>query len=268
MKYLLGIFFIILSSISWADGTACPAIGAKVEFHQAVEVYQYLSSHEASPKDEFETTAEFEKRKNQTYQKLAGNPVMVIKRNLYAPLHKFEYDADNQYFMLTGGYTDNIRRYVIGGNGIVCNFSDNCLCASNDYTTNEIECIVDREATELGTYIAENAYGASVTVEKSKVVLHELLMRPGESGELFYSNTPFYINVPFEKAKYLKGKLQIGYVVKIKEPFFLNEVYSISPTRDKPRDTLGVWNKIVAELLCVVVTDNKSQVLKAVEPFL
>lgn len=272
MKYLLGSFFILLPFYIWADEVTCPVIGTKVEFRQAVEVYEYLSSQEVEPKDEFETTAQFEKRRNEAYKKLAGSSVMVIKDNLNwrdkKRYKKFEYDADNQRFILTRGFTDSNQRYVIGENGIICGITDNCLCASNDYTTNEIECIVDRESTELGTYTAKNAYGASVTVEKSKTVLHEILMRPGESSELSYSRTPFYINVPIEKAKKLKNKLQMGYVVKLEEPFSLNDVFGISPTRDNPREILGIYNKIVVELLCVIVTDDNNYVLKAFEAFL
>ena len=222
MKCLSGLFFIILPSLIWAGGEACPAIGTNVELRQADEVYEYLSSQEVEPKGEFETTAEFEKRKNQAYQKLAAKPVMTISGNSNMG---FEYDADNQ-------------RFAISENGVICKSHDSCLCDFNNYPTEEIGCTVDSELTEVGTYIAENSFGASVTVKQSKLVLYEIFMKPGESDEFSYNGNTFYVHVPIEKAKKLKEQLQIGYVVKLTEPFSLNDVVVSSPTLDNPFETL------------------------------
>ena len=112
MKYfLVVIIFMSLSSHAWTDESVCPANGTKVEFRQADEVYEFLSSQEIE-KDEFETTAQFEKRRDELNAELAGSPVMVIKNNWYfsdfggdgSP----EYDADNQRFVMGGFICEHI----------------------------------------------------------------------------------------------------------------------------------------------------------------
>ena len=75
-------FFMFLSTQVWTGESVCPSIGTKVEFHQADEVYDFVSS-QTVVKDEFETTASFEKRRDEMNARLAGSPVMVIKNNWY-----------------------------------------------------------------------------------------------------------------------------------------------------------------------------------------
>ena len=122
---------------------------------------------------------------------------------------------------------------------------------------------------DLGQYQAQNAYGASMTVDKSASIHHGILwnMMPGESGKLSYSGKPIYIDVPIRKAKKLKDKLQIGFVVKLNEPFFSSDVMQSAPTRDIPLEMLMSIKQIIVELLCVVVTDENNQVLIAFEPY-
>ena len=75
--YLVVIILIFISPHVWTGESACPAVGNKVNFRKGNEVYKYLSSHEVK-KDEFETTAQYEERRSESYAKLVGGPAMVI----------------------------------------------------------------------------------------------------------------------------------------------------------------------------------------------
>ena len=278
MKYFVVIILMFSSFNVWTNDSVCPAIGANINFRQADEVYDFLSSHPVE-KDEFETTAQFEKRRGQIYAKLSEKSIMTIKNNWY--FSKFggdgtpEYDADNQRFVMDGFICENTDEngdYIIFPecgrdikNKFIC--GDN---RGNSLSGADFSCSADVKNKDLGTYEAQNAFGASVTVEKRASIHHEILwnMKPSQGSKLSYSGTPFYIDVPIEKAKTLKDKLQIGFVVTLKEPFFLSDVMQSPPTRDLPIDSLMRINQIVVKLLCIVITDENNQVLKAFEPYI
>ena len=269
-------FFMFLSTQVWTGESVCPPFGTKVEFHQANEVYNFVSSQTVE-KDEFETTASFEKRRDEMNAKLAGSPVMVIKNNWYfsdfggdgSP----KYDADNERFVVDGFICekyDKEGRMLLPRPDCSTEFSSKFICSDerfSPFTDAGFSCMADIKKKELGQYEAQNAYGASVAVEKFATIHHEVLwnLTPGEN-KLSYNGKPIYIEVPLEKAKKLKDELQIGFVVKLQEPFFSSDVRQSPPTRDYPVDMLMSIKQIIVELLCVVVTDEKNQVLKAFEP--
>ena len=162
----------------WTNDLVCPAIGTKIDFRHADEVYDFVSSH-AVEKGEFETTAQFDKRRDQIYAKLSENPVQTIKNNWY--FSKFggdgtpQYDADNQRFVIDGFICEEIDedgRYIMSEcgrdieNKFICNDKRGSSLNDTNYS-----CTVDVKKKELGTYEAQNAYGASITVKKVRLSL-------------------------------------------------------------------------------------------------
>ena len=127
---------------------------------------------------------------------------------------------------------------------------------------------VPEESTiSLGSYVTQNAYGAAVTVQKYKMNIYHILWSKPEEGSLFSEGKPVYIDVPIDRAKHLKNKMQLGYVVNFKDPYFTSWTSRHPATYDKPEDVVMTTHKIITELLCVVVTDDNNQVLKAFEPY-
>ncbi|MCY4363262.1 MAG: hypothetical protein OXE42_13970 [Gammaproteobacteria bacterium] len=222
---------------SWAE-TDCPTPGTKVEFSQPAEVYEVVSSYTLE-KDEFETMAQFEKRRNGIYSKLIESPPTMLQ-GFYKP----EYDADKQRFVAKYKYTcgwPSIKR----------------ACYVTDYDA----------FNRTGTYQAQNYYGETVTIDVYSSVKYGIQWGKSKKSRLFFRKKPLVIDIPIEQARTLKDSLKIGYFIKFREPFYSSDI-SRKPANNADRSEVYSGSKwIMVDLLCVVVTDGNDNVMKTFEPF-
>jgi len=209
-----------------------------VEFIQADEVYEMLSSNTVE-KDEFETNAQYEERRDRVYAKLTESPPTMLQ-GFYKP----EYNAEKQQFVAKYKYTcgwPSIRR----------------ACYVTDYDA------FDR----TGTYQAQNYYGETVTIDVYSSVKYGIQWSKSKKSRLFFRKKPIVIDIPVEQAKTLKDRMKIGYLIKFREPFFSSDIRR-KPADNADRSEVYSGSKwIMVDLLCVVVSDDNNQVLKAFEPF-
>lgn len=190
---------------------------------------------ELGEKSEFETTAQYEERKNTLTERAAKNEVIFV----VAPDKVgSNYDADKQLLTLTTGRT-----------GLL---------------TNDDNVSLRYSLKDAGSYIGENAYGVKRRIFKKREYSLEadfidFRKNPKQYGDYswvllghddLYFDHPFYLNtitadVSAADAFQLKGKIAIAYSGKLIPNFHEITTYDNDrPTITDPIETIQVEEKI------------------------
>lgn len=256
-------------------------IGDKVKLFPPSEVYSDLINPIAD-KGEFETTQEFEERKRTREAKSnqQNRPILVEATfdSSYA-----KYDADNSRFLITKGAWDSLW----------VNLDD----ALKPYKIEvgllpkAIGLKFDRQF--LGTYVAQNAMSAEAEVVKIMETVYgvfdEAIVSLSEiKAEVSLAditeNIPnkwdtnlktenkhgvksdtVSMDIPREHAKNFKDTAKAGILIKPKPPFKAKAFDVISrPTFHNPISNNRQTFVIVADIICAVITDENSYVLKTI----
>ena len=209
-----------------------------------------------APKDEFETTAQYEARKAAAASSGPSGPVYIevphdndgfIKYN--ADLGAFEINAGH----FKGGYylteLDNYSGPFDKGS----NYRSNLVGVG---LTNDIE------VTE--TYTATNGFGAEVEVFKRNVTRHELVEGLKEFSTVEASiwegssyETVGVLTVPPAEARDVSPRLRTAVLFSPTAPFYVEHVdVGPSPKRDRPYEDVITTKALVGDLQCAVVYDT------------
>lgn len=142
-------FALSLTQVVVPHATICPATPEPVPVAELLAKAQRAKLFEAT-KGEFETTPQFEARLDSLVREAGITPYLSVAIRL-AP-HNLKYDADAQLLTLPVGRTD------YGAN-------------RSDLAATELS----RVSTNVGSYQAQNAYGATVDVEDRKEIEYVLV---------------------------------------------------------------------------------------------
>ena len=239
------------------------SVGDKVNFHNPAEIYTSMKDMQLV-KDEFETTAAFEKRVAEATSAF-NEPVLL--RGTY-DREQTNYDADNSRIVMKRYAWDNIG---FGWNDVFGYDNDYGIKAS----------LTDNHATTLqsnelitGTFTGSNAYGASVEVTQILRTSYGVFDRTNDSRKETWEDeiwvgkhaTPA-VSIPMfvDEAKRVISKLQVGILAKPRKPFVAEGRRHWKAKIDNPTEVTENYHVIVADMICAVITDDKGRVLKTVE---
>lgn len=206
-----------------------------------------------SPKDEFETTTEYEARKSAAVANGPNGLKFVELQD--SPKHPnwLRYDADQARFMVNprdfGGSFSSSAGYALFG--------------VLDYRQRLVGVTVHSETKATGSYEASNGYGAKTTVLKADITRYVLiegfqpfgyeeftLWRGGSIDDVGY------LSVPSEMAREIKGRLRVAIMFEPKPPYFVSNTSADStPTRSNPIDETEITKAIVGDMKCAVLYD-------------
>ena len=253
-----------------ASASSCPvSLGEIVQLTTVEEAYDNLPK--TSPKDEFETTAEYENR-------ISAIPypsgfIAIERKDEF----EVQYNADKSRFEFRDGelFGDGFyyrEPYDYIGNGVVLTESDRSFFLA-----------IDKQV--IGTQIGSNAFGVEAEITKENWTRFYVYEGP-RSGSSFRNmetdfnrqeqvkNNPYineinahYFVVPSDRgeARVLKDTMRRALVVNTKRPFQFEGHDTSSPTIDDPRDIKITDRFLVADVHCAIVTDGSGRVLKIVQ---
>lgn len=215
------------------------------------------------PKGEFETTIDFETRK-QAAAASSGGPLLISK----APEDRkyFEYNADTQML--------GIKSYAFHNQGFEIRDAFREVAAAKLLTLGiygNLYTAISVTSNVTGSYEAQNSYGAKFNVARVARRVEGIFVRPlGYSeGHLFPSadKAPYivgYLNLSIAEAQRLKPLLRLAYVVEPKAPYLVKNSYSVGTTSPaNPFETTEEATVLIADFKCGLVTDDKNVVLGA-----
>ena len=228
-----------------------------------------------APKGEFETTVQFETRKAATLSGTTSNLIISM------PLHyndQIVYDADNQKL--------RIYSAAFSGGGFYPRDDFEAAGVTDKIPANQfgnIDVLVSRTETPIGTYEAQNAYGAKTEVTKiqqtSKGIFDHMtpdflsadLFKIPERSALTSPErslkNPYLIGelalTPAE-AQTLKPTLKLAFMVTPKEPYLVQGSQHVGETTiSNPTDVTDNFSILIADIQCGLVTDATNKVLGA-----
>lgn len=260
--------FFLLTSPHIASASCQQEIGKKANFLSPDETIDLLETM-AIEKDEFETTAEFETRRNKIIDQSSLSSILV--RASYSIEH-VNYDADNQRFL--------ISRYAWGN--LSGNFHE-VFGLRNLYGIEEVTIIdnvlgaglhLSEEVVDV--YDASNALGTTVQVlklEQKRISIFDRVFQDGEStwqfdyieGESRYSvRGGVFLPVERSIARELRDKLQFGFYFTPREPLLARGNFRLFPNINRRTDVAEEVITIVGDIHCVVIADDKGIVLRTV----
>lgn len=239
-------------------------VGQPVNLLTFAQALTYVPNVE--PKGEFETTAEFETRRQQATAG-KGGPLLVSK----APEDRkyLEYDADAQRL--------GIKMFAFDDTGFSATDAFYNIAAANSLEASSFanfDTVISTNENVAGSYEGQNAYGAKATVVKVTRKIEAIFDRPrdlktDQNSGLFPAadKSPHmvgYLSLSTTEAQRLKPLLKLAYVVEPKQPYVVKRSYlSGKTTVASPREVTEDVTVLIADIKCGLVTDDKDVVLGA-----
>lgn len=265
MRCSIAVVCVLLGAFPETVAAECSRfVGTNIEARDIDDVFQPFVA--VGPKDEFETTAEYEARKAQAMEGLRA-PLVIRK----APENSkyITYDADSQMlhiasyaFHNTGLNSDALFGYGAPYEGVLRKGITN------------FEVVIEEDEEITGTYRASNAYGAETDVAKVFRKTRGIYEGPARSSAygLFPNadSRPYFAgSIPMDAAtaRASKDEIQLAFVVEPKAPYFLTAVYDYpsNPTISNPREVKNEVSVLIGDIQCGLVMMPDGRVLGAFE---
>ncbi|MBL8546203.1 MAG: hypothetical protein JNL81_07045 [Hyphomonadaceae bacterium] len=215
-------------------------------------------------KDEFETTAQYQTRVEAA---LAG----ISSRMLVSAPFDTEYatyNADAGRF--------EIRSYAVRNlntDWFTVFYGSPHYGGIRYSTLGNIDLVLSSSDRPNGTYQGQNSYGATWTVTRVTRTVNAIFERePARYNEELFGQRPagaapltWTLPVPVEQARGMRDRFRAAVLIAPRAPFFFeNRQQSAGRiTIQNPRDVEQVSRIIVADIQCVVITDDQNNVLIA-----
>jgi len=192
-----------------------------------VKGYQEAVANEqrARRKDEFETTAEYQKRLKELE---AQNPFVSKTYAFAAVPSRVSYEADTQTFSL--------------------NFKPDPAPQNNLYHS----VLLKHGARDMGSYTAQNAFGAMFTVTKSLFSSFELWL-PTTEGP---TDCGVSVTVPAPEAKAMKPNVSALVVVRPVKPYASSDSSFKRATFSEPHENISERGAIYGRVVKVIFYDR------------
>jgi hypothetical protein len=219
-----------------------------------------------SKKGEFETTAQYQTRLQIAVAKLPDSMIVAI------PLSQ-EYVAFNADLGAI-----QINSYAIKNMNTdwftVFYGSNHFGAVEYGSLFDNIDLVLDSNDQVIGTYRGQNSYGATFTVSRVTRVVRAIfdrksaprdeLMFPGQQSST-YGPAIWTIPMTADQARREKGKLRAAVLIVPKSPFYFENTQpsSTRATMQNPREVAQLSKIIVADIQCVIITDEVGKVLRS-----
>jgi len=216
-------------------------------------------------KDEFETT---EAHSNRLQEAIAPLTTAIW---IQSPVDEefAPYNADTARFEIFE-YAINNRRvdysYVFGrGEGAK-------LGVSYSSPDHNLDVVVNRADTPVGTYAGRNAFGAefvvtevqrqtSVIFERKGEKFNESLFFAPRSASDFSPRPPIaYIESAPDDARRLRGAMKAALLISLKAPYYAMGSKTWPAKIDDPREVVETIEVLIADIRCVAITDAEGRV--------
>jgi hypothetical protein len=251
-------------------------VGDTIKFVDIKKYIDHFSSIEME-KDEFETLNEYKNRINTEAEKVDLKGILIETSK---DIEQLKYDVENQRFYFNsyffGNSTYSFVSQSLKNSG---KFEGSVSLDQVAYLS-----VGPSNTIPLGDYQAQNAMGASFTVQKKKahrvlLVAYRdrnnrykrdfpsvILLDEGQDPEEKYVTRKIaYLEMRREKAKIIKDNLKTGVMVDFVYPYYVNGKYKITPTFGNPNDVLVTSDNFLVSFKCGFITDPNGEVLKVVK---
>jgi len=229
-----------------------------------------LASYEGvTPKDEFETSAQYEAR---IAAATGGSAPLVIPKAIDEG--QLTYNADRQAFQIGRFFFDNVNMPI----GDLWSYGGPYYEAGNYASRRDnIDTVIEQKDVPTGSYTGSNAFGASTEVIQLDRVYWGIYDRPapGRGGSAFAAS---YL-VPSEgehigelpmaptEARQFRADAKVAFVVVPQAPWRINyrESYPSEATVRNPLEVTTVMHVLFADIQCALILDGSNTVLSAFE---
>ena len=258
------------------------SVGDTAIFNDPAEIYNWIQEKNLV-KDEFETTATFEKRVAEA-EAVFSKPILI--RGTYDREHT-KYDADNSRIVMKMDawakkmshkffLYDELREGVKESTGFESPLKDDLLLhallnlslesGTRQVSDNAHGTVLLYTEEVTGTYRGSDNSGNSAEVTQISKTSYAVLDEVDTSqNKMTWKNKRIRFNMPVEKAKRIISKLQVGIMALPKKPF-TKEARSVKEaTFADPTEITESYQTIFADMVCAVIADDKGRVLKTVE---
>tara|TARA_R110002073_G_scaffold333744_1_gene521828 strand:- start:94 stop:894 length:801 start_codon:yes stop_codon:yes gene_type:complete len=247
-------------------------IGDSINFESLASLVESFNSTNIE-QDEFETTEEFEQRKRSTLNKEILEDNLLLKAT-YSSEHA-NYNADTEQFNIQSFAWTNLG---VGWDRVFPRFNEYKIEAN--FWSNHAAGLA-RTDEVIGSYTGTNAFGNSVDVTKYQSTIYGVFDRMSaksvvtmEAGKKTWkmdfidnenNREVIRIDVPRERARFLKENMQVGILVQPKPPYLVVTEDTKKPTRDYPAEIETTTYAFVADIICAIITDENGIVLRTVD---
>lgn len=221
---------------------------------------------DVQPKGEFESSEQYKARLDAGGRQLPATlfvPVMLDKQYI-------KYDADAGKFI--------VEEYAIDNKNLSWNAlqkNPRAPWVSDLPMTNYIDLVVKWAEVDEGQYAATNVYGAKVMVRQTLRRTIGILERPAQGREsLFFPDSPWTgtplppiaeIPVDATKAAAWRSNLRAAVLIEPRPPFVMQGIKDWGrPRFDRPQEITEKITAIIADIRCVVLTDEKNWVVASI----
>lgn len=210
-----------------------------------------------SEKGEFETTQDYNRRLAVAQKALAIKPVLLEHPADHdKPDSGVTYIADEKRF----------RIFVGAFIGTLTGF---------DYQRMD-KVVLQQTETARDTYVASNAYGNQMLVERSVSDVISIKSWKTFPKSIYWKLDPkggeesyaVYIPVPLDQAKTFKASLVTGIEFLPKPPYFSRDSDRVRPKMDWPIDITYNLQQFDGVVLCAVIADKDGKVIRTVQPLI
>ncbi len=255
--------------------TVIQGLGAPVQFDQVFAEVQGVPRF----KDEFETTAQFEQRQAEARAKCEEHYLIATPVD---PKY-IRYDADKQvlfvsiYALSNYSTTDDELHALFG----ILRELKNANVDIEYSIIKNVEWKFPSEWRNVGTYVGQNAFGVSFTINKQEKTSRGIFERTGvkpwareeERENVWFRGQPKYeegstpvayeIKADPDRARALKqtGGLRAGVLVAPRFPFYATGVDRFTPTTRAPYDRTTNLRYLIGDIQCVAIYDSEGKLL-------
>lgn len=267
MRYLLALAMLVPTGAAAQD---CPSyLGTSPSLTSITDALAQFEN--VTPKDEFETTAQYEAR---IAAATGGSGPLVIPKAIDEG--QLTYDADRQVFQIGRFFFDNVNMPIRE----LWSYGGPFYEAGNFQSRSDnIDTVIEQDDVPTGTYTGSNAFGASTEVIQLDRVYWGIYDRPvtGRGGSSFAAS---YL-VPTEgdaehigelpmapaEARQFRETAKVAFVVVPQAPWLINyrEDYPSEATVRNPLEVTTVMHVLFADIQCALILDASNTVVSAFE---
>lgn len=246
----------VLPTCAYAQGDCSAYIGRALASNSFNEIVQRLPKSIA-PKDEFETTAQFEARVAAAAKTSTGPFIMdrpVLKQTFPDPL---AYDADAGMLRIRASAFD----WGTTNWSLLLAFAGHRGMASV-FDSENVATVIARPDRVTGSYRAANAFGVGGTVSKVTRNTDSIFVRAGSNGNknMFGPNDEAVVGeIPMAaiEARSAKQRIRFALVIEPKWPFLVTgSTPLVAPTISDPRRVTDEYRIMIADVRCGLVLDQ------------
>lgn len=252
-----------------AHAEECNAYVGKTIHPVSIDVTIATVSKLPNAKGEFESTKEYDGRLAKAKSDM---PSKFIVTTLLDE-KQIDYDADNKKLRIKSFAIDSINTTYDGVFGYGTQLYEKLKYSNRD----NIDLVVSTNESKNGTYRGKNIFGVDVTVEKVKRTTKAVFERESAYGEdLFFPPQPSgsasrsnviaeFPDIPPNVARKIKGSMKAAIVIVPKPPYFAKGKVSWGePTIEAPIDIDEALEVVVADIQCVLITNQDGKVIAAI----